>query len=355
MKLIKIDGSMGEGGGSVLRTATALSALNRDEIEVYNIRANRANPGLRPQHLRGIEALKRLCNGELEYGEINSKRIKLKPGRVLGGEIRVGIETAGSIGLVLQSLMILAPFADSKVEVYFKGGATDTFFAPSIDYLNNITLRVLNKMGYQGVINQIRRGHYPKGGGVVHAEVRPINKLKSLKLRERGKVMKLKGVSHCVKLPRHIAERQAESAEDIISNAGYEIDIEVESYTKSEDPHLGPGTGIVIWVETEENAVLGSSALGKKGKPAEKVGSEAAENLIRQLDCGCAVDRYLTDQLIPYLALAEGKSEITTTELTSHTLTNIELVEEIMGVEFKVDGCEGETGAIQVNGTGFSR
>ncbi|KXA99659.1 hypothetical protein AKJ48_02590 [candidate division MSBL1 archaeon SCGC-AAA261O19] len=348
--MIKIDGSIGEGGGSIVRLSTALATVTQEPVEVYNIRAKRDNPGLRPQHLEGLKALAKLCNGKLEGGEIGSTKITLNPNQVQGKKIGVRIKTAGSIGLVLQSLMIPAPLADSEVKIEFEGGATDTFFAPPIDYLNNVTLPTLRKMGYQGEVEQIRRGHYPKGGGIVRSQIQPLKKLKSLKLTEPGKIKSVQGISHCVKLPGRIAEKQASSAKRILSKAGYDAEIEVETYKKSEDPHLSPGTGIVLWAETENEVILGSSALGKKGKPAEKVGREAAENLVKQLETGCAVDQHLTDQLIPYLALAEGESEITSAELTSHTLTNIELVKQILGTEFEVDGEKGEPGRIQAKG-----
>jgi RNA 3'-terminal phosphate cyclase len=135
--------------------------------------------------------------------------------------------------------------------------------------------------------------------------------------------------------------------------AGYsEVDIKTETYEPSRDPHLGPGAGITLWALTERGAVLGSSALGRPGKPAEKVGHAAAENLLRQLRTGAAVDKHLTDQLIPYLALAEGQSEITSSELTLHSLTNITLVETILGVRFDVRGEVGEPGRIKVLGKG---
>jgi RNA 3'-terminal phosphate cyclase len=136
--------------------------------------------------------------------------------------------------------------------------------------------------------------------------------------------------------------------------AGYSrVQIKTEYYPPDKDPHLGPGAGITLWAETKSGAILGSSSLGRLGKQAEQVGREAAGSLVKQLKTGCAVDPHLTDQLIPYLALAEGVSEITSTELTPHTLTNIALVEQILGVKFEVQGQRGQPGRIRVEGLGF--
>jgi RNA 3'-terminal phosphate cyclase len=145
----------------------------------------------------------------------------------------------------------------------------------------------------------------------------------------------------------------AHAASRELLRAGYaNVDIKAESHPPTQDPHLGPGTGITLWAEMERGPILGASSLGERGKPAERVGREAAQSLIRQLRTGNAADRYLTDQLIPYMALAEGTSEISSTELTSHALTNVILVEKILDVRFDVKGELGKPGTIKVRGIG---
>jgi len=351
--MIEIDGATGEGGGSVLRVAVALSAVSRKPIHIYNIRAKRPKPGLAPQHMHGVEALARLTNARVEGLSIRSTELAFEPGAVEGGRYRVDIGTAGSITLILQALMPAAAFATKPVEAEITGG-TDVPMAPPIDYLTNVTLPTLRKMAYVGKVELIRRGHYPRGGGIVRARIEPVQKLRAIRLTDAGKVTRVAGISHCVRLPPHIATRQAHAAKQVLLRAGYDADIKVESYEPAKDPHLGPGTGTTLWAETERGAILGGSCLGRLGKPAEQVGREAAESLLNQLKTGRAVDRYLTDQLIPYMALAEGRSEIMSAELTLHALTNIELVEKILGVKFEVEGQQGQAGRIGVDGLGFT-
>ena len=354
--MIEIDGSQLEGGGSIVRISTALAALIQKPIRVYQIRAKRAKPGLRPQHLEGLRAIAKLCDGKLEGDTLDSMEIKFYPGPIQAKKINVSIKTAGSIGLVLQSLMIPSAFSNGTVFVEFEGGATDGPLAPPIDFLKNVTLPMLQKMGYRGEVECIRRGHYPRGGGIVRARIEPVEKLQALRLTEPSGVARITGVAHCVHLPAHIATRMAHAASMTFINAGYpKVNIKTESYPPAKDPHLGPGTGITLWAETEGGAILGASSLGKRGKPAEMVGREAAGSLLEQLRTGCAVDRHLTDQLVPYLALAEGVSEITSAELTSHALTNIALVEQILGARFDVKGEPGQAGRISVKGMGVAR
>lgn len=353
--MIEVDGSIGEGGGAVLRTALALSAVSRNPIHIYNVRAKRTKPGLQPQHMHGVKALAELTSARVEGLGLHSKELKFEPSTIEGGRYRVDIGTAGSTTLILQILMPAAAFARKPVEVEITGG-TDNPLAPHIDFLKNVTLPTLRKMGYRGEAECVRRGHYPRGGGIVRAHIEPVEKLQALKLTDPGKVVRIAGVAHCVRLPAHIATRMSHAASMVLIKAGYsKVDIKAESYEPARDPHLGPGAGIVLWAETERGAILGASSLGRLGKPAEQVGREAAENLARQLDTSCAVDRYLTDQLIPYMALADGSSDITSTELTSHTLTNISLVEQIIGVKFEVEGQLGSPGRIHVEGLGSAR
>jgi RNA 3'-phosphate cyclase len=349
--MIEIDGSQLEGGGSIVRISTALAALIQTPIRIYQIRAKRDKPGLRPQHLEGLRALAQLCEGKLEGDTLDSMEIKFYPGPIQARGINVNIKTAGGIGLVLQSLMIPAAFSNGTVFIDFKGGATDGPLAPPIDFMKNVTLPILKKMGYRGEVECVRRGHYPRGGGIVRARIEPVEKLQALRLTEPGDVIKISGLAHCVRLPSNIATRMAHAASTELIRAGYsKVQVKTEYYPPDKDPHIGPGAGITLWAETSGGAILGSSSLGRPGKPAEQVGREAAHALIKQLKTGCAVDSHLTDQLIPYMALAEGVSEITSAELTSHTLTNIALVEQILRVKFEVQGELGQTGKIRVEG-----
>jgi len=352
--MIDIDGSIGEGGGSVLRVAVALSAVSRKPVHIYNIRANRPRPGLAPQHMHSVEALAKLTNARVDGLSIRSTELTFEPGVVEGGQYRVDVGTAGSITLILQALMPAAAFASKSVEVEITGG-TDVPMAPSIDYLKNVTIPMLRKMGYLGEVELVRRGHYPRGGGIVQAKIEPVKKLGAIRLIEAGRVRRIAGISHCVRLPTHIATRQAHAAKLALLRAGHaDAVIKVDSPQANLDPQLGPGTGITIWAETERGAILGESCLGRPGKPAEQVGREAARGLLNQLKTGSAFDRYLTDQIIPYMVMAEGSSEITTADLTLHTLTNIGLIEKILGVKFEVEGQQGQPGKIGVEGLGFT-
>jgi RNA 3'-phosphate cyclase len=338
--MIEINGSYGEGGGALLRTAAALSASTGKPIHVYNIRAKRPKGGLMPQHLHALKSVSQLTTASFKGLELRSTEITFKPGAPLGGFYSLDIGTAGSITLVLQCFMLPAVFAKSTVNITLKGG-TDVRWSPSVDYLQNVTLPTLKNMGYTAEMDLIRRGHFPRGGGILKLKIDPIKKLRPINL-ENLEVEVIRGISHSVKLPEHVALRQAKSAEDFLRSKGYEIDIQVQHSNDT----LGPGSGIVLW--SEGRGRVGGSSMGGPGKRAEEVGKEAAKKLLHHISRKTALDRYMGDQIIPYMALA-GDSHIKTAELTPHTLTNIHVAEKITGKTFSIQGDCGHPALILVN------
>ncbi len=353
--LITIDGSMGEGGGQIFRTALAYAAVTRRPVKIINIRAKRSNPGLRPQHLSALRALAKITKAEIKGDYVGSQSVYFNPREVEGGETTIDPGTAGSITLIIQAILPALLFARKTSKLTIKGG-TDVPWSPPIDSLRFVFLPALSRMGVEAKLELIRRGHYPRGGGIVRLTVEPLTELlKPIVLKNQGEILGIRGISHCVKLQKHVAERQAKTAEEIIRREGIckNISIELEWYPREKDPHLGPGSGIVLWAETSEKAVLEYDSLGARGKPAEKVGEEAAVGLVRQIRNGGAVDVHHTDQFIPFMALARGRSEIFSSEISLHTLTAIMVAEQIIGAEFHVSGEKGEPGIVSCSGVGL--
>lgn len=325
--LIEIDGSFGEGGGSIVRISTALSALTSRPFHIYNIRANRPKVGLAAQHLNSVKSVVKISNANTSGLEIGSCDMEFFPGELKGGNFDINVKTAGSIGLILQSFMIIAPFVSKPSKIQITGG-TDIPWAPSVDYIIHVTLPLLEKMGYKANINIIKRGHYPKGGGEVKAEILPLKKLYPINILN-SEIDSIKGISHASNLPIHVAHRQASSAEKILKKTGYDIDIKIEHSSNN----LGPGSGIVLWAQG--NTRLGGSDIGRPGKPAELVGTKAAQNLLFNLKTNSALDEHMGDQIIPYMAIA-GNSKVKVSKLTPHTITNLNVVEKFLNKKFEV-------------------
>jgi len=335
--MIEVDGSMLEGGGQILRMTVALSAVTGVPVKIFNIRAKRENPGLRAQHMTAIRAVASLVDAEIKGLALGSMELTFRPRTIKGGNFRFDVGTAGSTTLVLQSLLPAAAFAPSRINVEVVGG-TDNPLAPPVDYVIHVLRPVIAKMGYNFEVNLLRRGFYPKGRGIVRTTATPVSKLMPVRLEEQGSVKTVKGISYSSRLPDHIAKRMADSASKLLRKAGLEAEIEIEALQPGHPKcALNPGCGIVLWAETTSGAVLGSDNLGEVGKPAERVGEEAAKKLLEEVEGGATVDRHLADQLIIYMALAEGESLIKVSELTMHALTCIELSKKLLPqVSFEV-------------------
>ncbi|VVB90234.1 RNA 3'-terminal phosphate cyclase [uncultured archaeon] len=320
---MKIDGSYGEGGGQILRTAVALSSVTGKPVEIENIRKMRPKPGLAPQHVKAVESAAAICEAEVRGCSLHSTRLSFRPGKIKGGTYKIDIGTAGSITLLLQCLMPAALHAPDAMKLKITGG-TDVSWSPSIDYFRFVTLGALSRIGYNCDLRLIQRGYYPRGGGCVEATIKPSALKKAF--FDKNSCNAVEGISHSSNLPAHIAERQAASAEELLHRGGYETRISREiKYCPS------TGSGITLWC-----GALGGSTLGKRGLRAEKVGSDAAEAILNELGSGAGVDIFLADQLIPYMALA-GTGSFTTRLITPHTKTNIWVTEQFLDVKFKIE------------------
>jgi len=346
--LIEIDGSYGSGGGAILRVACALSVVTQKPCRIFNIRKSRPKPGLATQHLLGIQALAQLCNGRLESDSLGSEEIKFYPGDIYRlqpplhpprrhlDRVSVNIPTAGSITLVLQTLILPALFAPQPVKIIFTGGATDTFFSPTIGYFRYVFLPTLEKMNLTEnrsplvEISVLKRGYYPEGGAKVEIRVFP-SKLKNLNLTERGslkKILVISGASNILK-DKKVAERQIAGVREILGKLKLPIEEKIEYYQTQ-----CPGSQICLIAEFE-NTVIGTDNLGKLGKRAEDVGKEAALELLKEQKSQACLDKHLTDQVLPYLALAQGKSRVTVSEITNHCKTNIWVIEKFLEGKFE--------------------
>jgi len=335
--MIEIDGSYGSGGGQILRTATSLAVVTKKPCHIFNIRAKRPKPGLMPQHLLGIQALAQLCNGKLEGDNLGSGEIWFYPREIKNKDLHIKIETAGSITLVLQTLIPPALFAPEPVKITFDGGATDTFFSPTIDHFRYVFLKILKMMGAEVEINILRRGYYPEGGAKVIALIQPwqisLIQLKPINLIERGefkKILAISGASDHLK-EKKVAERQMAGVREILGKLKLAIEEKVEYY-----PAQCPGSDIFLIAEFE-NTAIGTDNLGKLGKRAEDVGKEAALELLKEQKSEACLDKHLTDQILPYMALAPGKSQVKVSEITEHCRTNIWVIEKFINGKFEIN------------------
>jgi RNA 3'-terminal phosphate cyclase (ATP) len=333
--LIEIDGSEKSGSGTILRMAVALCAIIGQPLHICHIRQNRPQPGLKPQHLEAVLTAARLCSAELEGAKVDSRELWFKPKKVKGGNIEAEIGTAGSISMLLMTVLPICTFAESTVRLHISKGGTDVSHSPTINYMRFVLLPTLQRMGLKTVLSVHKYGYYPKGNGEVTIDVTPCKSLKALTLDTFGNIKSIKGVSVCTFLAdRKVAERQARAATEYLSEKGYRANVQIINDASN---RLQKGSSLVLWAETDENAILGADAIGELRKTSETVGTEAAEKLCSEIVARPTVDAHLADLLIPYMALAQGKSTYLTRTLTEHLQTNVWLAEKILKTKFSIE------------------
>ena len=344
--MIEIDGSHGEGGGQILRTSLTLSVLTEKPVRIHHIRAGRKAPGLKPQHLMSAKAAAQICGGRLTGSELGADELRFLPGRIRPGRYAFDVGTAGSTGLILQTLLLPLAFAGSVSRIHLKGG-THVAWSPPADYLQEVFLPAAAAMGIAAKMNLLKAGFYPIGGGEIEMTVEPCHApLKSLRIKERGELKHLRVISTVANLPLSIAQRQMARAMARLTECGLQPRGESRSVES-----LGKGTFCFILAEFE-NVRAGFSALGEIGKRAERVAEEAVEAFLRYWNGTGVLDRHLADQLVLPMALADGESTVTLVEVTNHLKTNLWVTEHFLPVKFVLkedsDGC----GRLQVRGIG---
>lgn len=335
--MLEIDGSMGEGGGQVLRTAVSLSAAMGIPVRIINIRAKRGNPGLGMQHFTAVAAAAEVSNAEVSGLRVGSTELTFKPGNISCRNQSFDVGTAGSVSLVIQTVLPILAAAGCESTIEIKGG-TDVPMAPPIDYMASVVVPNLRLMGIEASIGVRRRGHYPRGGGLVELSIRS-SKPRGLSLGD-SQLEQVGGISHATELPRHVAVRQANAASRTLAELGTRVNIDVEV-----SGGLGQGSGAVVWALFSDGHRMGGDSLGERGKPAEQVGMEAARRLIEAVRSGADFDPNMGDMLPTYAALTSEESRYTVSKATTHLITNVEVV-KLMGVNARLNVGRGVTDVI---------
>jgi RNA 3'-phosphate cyclase len=310
-----------------------MSAVTSQPVRIFNIRAKRPNPGLAPSHITSVEAVAQIADAEVDGLYPGSKEIVFKPQQLTGGDFEFDVGTAGSISLVLQACLIPAALSKRTVRLDIKGG-TDVKWSPPVDYMRLVHVPMLGLLGVSCDIQVESRGFYPEGGGRVIAEISPVSKISCQEFRSTGSVLAIDGTVFAQNLPEHVVSRMKHAALMKL--------IDLPSVRVESDHRKGHSTGAGIVLAARcENSILGESALGERGVRAERLGEDCAANLIETVRSGATVDEHMLDQILPYLALADGQSIVVAEELTMHAETNMRVIEKLLGRTFETANRDG--------------
>lgn len=332
--MIRIDGSFGEGGGQILRYAACFAAATSEKVEVYNIRAKRPNPGLRPQHLAVLNIMKKIFGGEVYGAKVGSTKVVFNYGDETIDKIVYNVGTAGSITLIMQSIIPALSTRKIKTSIRLIGG-TDVKWSPTTDYMKYAYKTLIEKFGVKIDINIIRRGYYPRGEGIVDIEIE-CNGLKKVVITERGEIDNIKVRSVVSNLPRNISIRQTTVVKNTLNKYNLINKMELEEEILGKNGAIGPGVSLlVVGRNSKYNTYSGGDSIGEKGKPAEKVGQEAVTRFLEWYTSGAAIDVFQGDMIIPYIALSGG-GEYTSPSYTRHMESALYVMKEVLRKKYEV-------------------
>lgn len=344
---MEIDGSQGEGGGQIIRTALSLAALTHTDVKLVNIRAGRKKPGLMPQHLTAIKALAKTCNANISGAKLHSTSIFFSPGKIENSNIIANIGTAGSVTLLAQQLLPVAIASNLRLRAF---GGTDVSFAPTACYMQRVTLHYLKKMKANLSLKTLSRGYYPKGNGCIALSSEPSFPLKPLNCTGSGTLNSITCHSHCAGMPAKVAKDTALIAKHSLKEKLGSFEW-IQFIEASPERKQTFGAGLDLFAKYT-NSVIGSNSVSSFQIKPETLASAATQNLLNEINRMAALDSHCIDQIIPFMALADGKSTVTA-KLTKHAKTNISITEKFLGVKFKITQ-ENQISKISVKGRGFT-
>ena len=329
--MIIIDGSEGEGGGQVLRYACALSLLTGEPFTIENIRGGREKPGLMRQHVTAIEAACVIGGAECTGLAVGSSRIGFRPGAVMPGDYHFAVGTAGSTGLVLQTILVPLMLADAPSRLVIEGG-THAMAAPPFEFLARSLLPVINRMGPTVSAQLIRHGFFPRGGGRIEVDIAPAP-LRPVECIDRGEARGVSATAIVAGVPFDVADRELKTARKILT------EWPDKAFVARQLPaDQGPGNALLIEAEFEHVTEV-MSGFGKLGVPAERLAQTAAKRMAGYLASGAFAGPYLQDQLLLPMAFARSGA-LTTVKLSEHTRTAASLIERFTGTGFRVSELE---------------
>jgi RNA 3'-phosphate cyclase len=328
--MIEIDGSFGESGGQILRTSSALSVITGKPIRIFNIRAKRRKPGLRPQHRMVLMILKKLSGAKVSGMEIDSGEITFEPGNLEGGEYRFDIGTAGSIPLVFEACILALSRTEKKVSLEITGG-TDVKWSPSWDFFENVFVPLTRRIGLDVRAKLVIRGHHPEGGGRGKIEVFPSKEPLPLVLDGSNSPMEIEGNIYLSNLPDHIAKRMRKTAVNMFLKEGLTSSINIHR-----NEPISTGTGITLWSISVDKA-LGVQSMGERGVTSEKVAENAVRPFLDDIRSGATIDVHSLDQMIPFMVLSKGPSSCFVRSISGHSSTNMAVTERFLGKRFETE------------------
>ncbi|NGX48786.1 MAG: RNA 3'-terminal phosphate cyclase [Candidatus Anoxychlamydiales bacterium] len=336
MSFFEIDGSEKSGSGTILRYSATLSSITKKSLHLFNIRQKREKKGLRPQHLKALEACKEITKGSLKNAYVGSDEIFYSPGKkIFSGNYSFDIGTAGSTTMLASAVIPMLLFAEHPSTIELTGGLFQDF-APAAHHLEHVVLPLLKRMNIDISLKILKPGYVPTGGGRIKLKINPIKKnMEPICLDEQGSIKNIKGVSLSSNLKDgEVSKRMAISFQKELEKMNIDIKSDIELiYDETADQK---GASLTCWIETDTNSIIGMDVAGKIGRTSENIGKTVAKRLLEDFNSSATVDRYTADQLILYAAIAKGTSKYVIPKMTEHIESNLWLIQKFLNAKYEL-------------------
>lgn len=344
--LVLIDGAHGEGGGALLRTALAMSALTQQPTRITDVRGATNYPGLDAEDVTLIRALAEVCNAETTGVELGSNVVNFLPTSRPRGfnrplESTRNASNRGANALVILSTLLPVLARSGVYSSLSVEGETYGANALSYDYFANVTLAAMKTAGLYAFPDLLRAGFGREAGGVVELDVEP-SSLVGINWAERGSLREVRAVVATASLPQSVGDRIASHLSRMAQNAGMKLHVEqIELETTCR------GAFVTTWA-AYENGMGGGTAMGAVGLRAESLAQTALQELMDWMATPCTVDPYLADQILLPLVLAETSSTFSVSRLTPRFMTIVWVVKQFTPIHITVRGSENRQGTVTI-------
>ena len=326
---MEIAWSRGEGGGQAVRTSVAMAAITGKATHLTRIRENRPTQGLSKQHCTAVNAVAQMTGATIIGNTLGSQDLTVLPGTDKEYDIVMDVGSAGSVTLVLQAMMLASKNHTKSVHMGIMGG-TNVMWAPPIDSYKHVLFPLMEKMGINADLKIVQRGLYPEGGGRVVVDMHPIGKIEPLYIEKMGDLKKIRGTCFVQNLPGWLVDQMIEGCMSAMGDL--DVDIEIERIEEG----ISRGAGMTLAAEYE-NGMIGSNVLTSKSHPAKQAGIDVANDLLKIMESGSTMDVHTADQLLPYLAMADGDSSFSVSRISRHLLSQMDTLETFIDVKFGVE------------------
>ncbi|KAK0459854.1 18S rRNA biogenesis protein [Desarmillaria tabescens] len=301
-------------GHQHFRNRLVLSVLSGKPVRIDKIRSDDKNPGLRDFEISLLRLLEKVTNGTIIEISITGTAILLKPGIISGGPLVHDCPLSRSVGYFLEPIIMLAPFSKKPFQLTLRGITTDEHDLSLFGLTDGVELRIK------------KRGAAPAGGGEVQFMCPIVKQVKTLNFVEPGKIKRIRGIAHAVRVSPQFSNRMIEACRSVINRYIPDIYLYSDVY-KGDESGKSPGYALTLLAESTTSAIHCSEAISRPGVTPEEIALEATRALLTEIERGGCVDQ--KHQTLILMMMVLGSEDVGRCRMSEPTPRTIQFLRDI--------------------------